>query len=78
MLITIPHEDRFWVNTPLGVGLVLMVESSRDMNYYWTISIQKTGEILHFTSKQITMCINYTDELNLENKKPEFPSDKNL
>lgn len=78
MITIIPHTERFYCNTPHGVGLVIAVEGSRDQNYVWTIVLQKNGKILHYQSTQITMCINHTEEINIQNILPEFPSDKLL
>jgi hypothetical protein len=76
MLVVIPNKERFYVNTPHGVGLVIAIESSRDENYIWTVIIQKDGKILHYQSTQLRATINHTEEINLNNEQPLFPSDK--
>lgn len=70
-------NNPIWVNTPLGTGQVILVESKGvHNNYTWTVILQKSGEIRHFLSTQLTAQINYTEETNLDNNLPKFPSDK--
>lgn len=66
-----------WVNTPLGTGYVLYATHiSPHHNDIFTVALQVSGKIKHFDSGQLTVQINHTLELNLQNNKPEFPSDK--
>jgi hypothetical protein len=76
MLVIVPHEERFYVNTNHGCGLVIAVESSRDENYIWTVVNQKDGKIRHYQSTQLHYTQNMTEEINISNEKPIFPSDK--
>lgn len=70
-------NNPLWVNTPLGSGQVILIESKGvHSNYTWTVILQKTGEIRHFLTTQITAQVNHTEEINLSNNLPIFPSDK--
>ena len=67
----------FWVNTPKGSGYVLYVShSSNNENDILTVALQESGKILHFDITQLTYQANHTLEINIENNKPDFPSDK--
>lgn len=70
----IPPENKLWVNTPLGYGLVFGVETFGQSNAMWTVILQKDGRILHYDSLQLRAGTNHTDEINLENHQPPFPA----
>ena len=74
-MIVVPVENKLWVNTPHGRGLVFGVETFGQDNAMWTVIIQKDGRILHYNSLQIRASINHTDEINLKDEQPKFPSE---
>src|ERR1700741_5305969 len=75
MITFLPQDNRLWVNTPHGAGLVFCVESVAHDNMIWTVILQKDGRILHYTSLQLRASIQHTAEINLEDVKAPFPSD---
>lgn len=53
------------VNTQLGEGYVIYVESSSMLeNDVWTICLCESGIVKHFTTDQITISKNYTFQIN--------------
>ena len=53
------------VDTPLGKGYLVYVESSKQFeNDLWKCCIKESGEVKHFTTAQIKIEKNYTFEIN--------------
>lgn len=64
MLVFVPAEIKLWVNTPHGQSLVLYVESFGQDNDVWTCINEKDGRIRHYTTQQVTVVRNDTDNIN--------------
>lgn len=68
--MTAIHEVQqvLWVQTPHGDGQVLfLLDYGPHENTIWTVALEKTGEIKHYSSNQIKLCRN--DTLNFNQKK---------
>lgn len=63
------HEVKqvLWVNTPHGEGQVLfLMDYGIHENLIFVVALTNTGEIKHYITDQITICPNYTIELNIK------------
>ena len=69
--MTVIHEIKqvLTVNTPFGEAQALfLIDYGIHLNSIWVCASYSDGKIRHFDSNQITVNINHTLELNLENK----------
>jgi hypothetical protein len=69
--MTVIHEIEqvLTVNTPFGEAQALfLIDYGIHLNSIWVCASYSDGKIRHFDSNQITVNINHTLELNLENK----------
>ena len=73
MFVFAPKDVKIWLNTPLGCGLLIGVESFSQDNSQWTVALQKDGQIRHFSTLQVNLAINHTDEINLKDVYPTKP-----
>lgn len=67
--MTAIHEIQqvLWVETPLGDGQALfLIDYGPHENTIWVVALELTGDIKHFNSNQIKLCINNTFNLNIK------------
>jgi len=61
-------QQTLWVNTPHGTGQALfIIDYGPHHNSIWIVANKKDGKIKHYDSNQISVEINHTLEINLEN-----------
>lgn len=70
MITFLPKEMKLWVNTPHGRGLAIAAESFQHDNYMWTVISEKDGKIRHYASKDVNVCADFTDGINIKDKSP--------
>lgn len=69
--MTVIHEVQqvMMVNSPHGLSQVLFImDYGIQANSIWICANMKNGKIRHYDSSQLTLSVNYTTELNLNDK----------
>lgn len=63
-------NPEIWVETPLGIGLaIIVIDYGMNNNTCWVVALQKDGQIKHFDSNDIKLCKNYTYSIASKKKK---------
>ena len=72
-MTTISEIQQFlWVETPHGDGQALfLLDYGPHENTVFLVALQETGEVKHYTSEQIRICVNYTFGINKKEPLPE-------
>lgn len=61
--MTAIHEFNqvLFVKTPLGDGqALLLIDYGVHENSIWVVALESNGQIKHFNSEQIEVCVNHT------------------
>ena len=70
--MTTIHElqQKLWVTTPHGDGIVLFImDYGMQNNTVWVVALEEDGAIKHYDSNQINLCFNHTINLNTNDKR---------
>jgi len=63
-------NPEIWVETPLGVGLaVIVIDYGLGHNTCWVVALKNDGQIKHFDSNDIKVLKNHTYNFNLDGRK---------
>jgi hypothetical protein len=66
-----------YVNTPHGISQALfIVDYGIHQNTIWVCANVENGNIRHYNSNQITVCVNYTLDFNTQKKNKDYEGGK--